>query len=86
MRRIFGPESTQEDVDTFISSIVKNSPLGISSTVLAYGKNQSEKNYTILGSPVNPGLLFKFLEDLFLKISAYTVTLQYFPSALRENL
>ena len=43
--------------------------------MLAYGQTRSGKNYNTLGSSVNPGLLFIFLENLFVKLPPdYTVS------------
>lgn len=70
--KVLGPSSTQEDV----FNVIKNSIFsetgglldGINCTVFAYGATGSGKTFSMAGTPDNPGLMARAVENIFTSI------------------
>ncbi|XP_068084408.1 kinesin-like protein KIF19 [Anabrus simplex] len=62
----FGEESTQEEVyEHTTRSLVQDVLVGYNATVFAYGATGSGKTHTMVGSPQQPGIMVRALNDLF---------------------
>ncbi|GLH11354.1 Kinesin-like protein KLP2 [Gryllus bimaculatus] len=62
----FGEQSTQEEVYRGTTSrLVQDVLLGYNATVFAYGATGSGKTHTMVGSPQQPGIMVRALNDLF---------------------
>ncbi|OMJ77439.1 hypothetical protein SteCoe_22957 [Stentor coeruleus] len=72
--KVFGPESSQEEVYNFIAPLVDSCDKGISSAILAYGQTGSGKTHTMFGQPQVYGIIPRIFSHLFQVISSdYTV-------------
>lgn len=63
--RVFGPNSSQENVYDKISPLVTCVLKGYSGTILAYGQTNSGKTYTMTGSKQKPGILGRVIHQFF---------------------
>jgi len=63
---VFGPDSTQEEVyNETTKHLVENVLNGYNATVFAYGATGGGKTYTMVGTPDNPGIMVRALNQLF---------------------
>lgn len=67
--RLFDEDSTQQEVYENTTKPLLDSILdGYNATVFAYGATGCGKTYTILGTPLDPGVIFLTLKELYEKI------------------
>lgn len=63
--RVFGPDSTQEDVFREISQLVQSALDGYRVCIFAYGQTGSGKTHTIMGSEADRGMIPRSVQQLF---------------------
>ncbi|KAH7282430.1 hypothetical protein KP509_35G030400 [Ceratopteris richardii] len=66
--KVFGPETTQENIFEEISQLVQSALDGYKVCIFAYGQTGSGKTYTMLGQPdqqAHKGLIPRSLEQIF---------------------
>ncbi|XP_044748104.1 kinesin-like protein KIN-7O [Coccinella septempunctata] len=70
---VFNVNSKNIDVyNTSISPLVCSAVEGINLTIFAYGATSSGKTYTMNGISEDPGIIPRFIEDIFDKVESYT--------------
>ncbi|XP_021913192.1 kinesin-like protein KIF19 isoform X2 [Zootermopsis nevadensis] len=81
---VLGEDSTQDMVyEATSSGLVSDVLLGYNATVFAYGATGSGKTHTMVGSPQQPGIMVRALNDLFQAVKdsknpeQFTVTMSY---------
>ncbi|XP_061559128.1 kinesin-like protein KIF18A isoform X3 [Phycodurus eques] len=63
---VFGENSTQDDIFENTTKGVLNSVMnGFNCTVFAYGATGAGKTHTMLGTPNEPGVMYRTMKDLF---------------------
>lgn len=62
---VFGPDSTNADVYKSVCSTITGVIQGLNATVFAYGSTGSGKTYTMVGTPMDPGLMVLSLNTIF---------------------
>ncbi|XP_077419894.1 kinesin-like protein KIF18A [Vanacampus margaritifer] len=63
---IFGENSTQDDVfENTTKGVLDGLMNGYNCTVFAYGATGAGKTHTMLGTPDEPGVMYRTMEDLF---------------------
>ncbi|CAG9319665.1 unnamed protein product [Blepharisma stoltei] len=62
---VFGPNSTQDDVFEDTKRLVQSAVDGYNVCIFAYGQTGSGKTFTIQGSPDNPGVTPRAVDELF---------------------
>mmetsp|Transcript_5517 Transcript_5517/g.6449 ORF Transcript_5517/g.6449 Transcript_5517/m.6449 type:complete len:924 (-) Transcript_5517:254-3025(-) len=73
--KLFDVQATQEDVYNNTTRPLLDSVLdGFNATVFAYGATGCGKTHTILGTPLDPGVIFLTMKELYEKIEALTDT------------
>jgi hypothetical protein len=63
--RVFGPDTTQDDIWQEVEPLVAAAVDGYNATVLAYGQTGAGKTYTMMGTAQAPGLVGRALRRLF---------------------
>ncbi|XP_064077549.1 kinesin-like protein KIF19 isoform X2 [Macrobrachium nipponense] len=64
--RLFGEESTQKEVyEETTKPLVEDVLKGFNATVFAYGATGAGKTFTMVGTPEQPGIMVRALNDLF---------------------
>ncbi|KAL0212827.1 hypothetical protein RCL1_006453 [Eukaryota sp. TZLM3-RCL] len=67
---VFNDNSTNSDVyNQLVSPIVKQTLSGFHGTIFAYGMTSSGKTHTMMGTPDDPGIVYRVLADIFDRIS-----------------
>ncbi|CUM51351.1 uncharacterized protein AC631_02234 [Debaryomyces fabryi] len=73
--KLFDVQATQEDVYNNTTRPLLDSVLdGFNATVFAYGATGCGKTHTILGTPLDPGVIFLTMKQLYEKIEGLTDT------------
>ncbi|CCK68501.1 tubulin-dependent ATPase KIP3 KNAG_0B00520 [Huiozyma naganishii CBS 8797] len=73
--KLFDTDVSQEDVYRGTTSTLLDSVLdGFNGTVFAYGATGCGKTYTVSGTRENPGIIFRTMEELFVKMDALAGT------------
>jgi kinesin family member 18/19 len=68
--RIFDDNATQQDVyEATTKSLLDSVLSGYNATVFAYGATGCGKTHTITGTPMQPGIIYLAMEDLFDKVA-----------------
>ena len=63
---VFDETSTQEEVyKSTAAPLVRSVMEGFCATVFAYGATGSGKTYTMIGTPANPGIMARAVDDIF---------------------
>ncbi|EDQ90460.1 uncharacterized protein MONBRDRAFT_1417, partial [Monosiga brevicollis MX1] len=62
--RVFGPDSTQEEVFLDTEAIITSCVDGYNVCLIAYGQTGSGKTYTMMGTPENPGVNRRAVKEL----------------------
>ncbi|CAB3364829.1 Hypothetical predicted protein [Cloeon dipterum] len=63
---IFGPETTTDEIyDQSIRDVINHLQDGYNCTIFAYGGTGAGKTFTMLGTPVHPGLTALLAEELY---------------------
>jgi hypothetical protein len=68
--RVFGPETPQGEVYSFLSPMVSSSQFGIDTIIIAHGQTGTGKTHTILGTYDYPGCLPRTITQLLRILSA----------------
>ncbi|CAM9449629.1 unnamed protein product, partial [Ectocarpus sp. 13 AM-2016] len=68
--RVFGPDSTQDDVFEMVKPLVHSTVDGFTTTVFAYGSTGSGKTHTISGTDEDPGVLPRAVRLLFERLES----------------
>jgi hypothetical protein len=63
--KVFGEDSTQEELWTVFEPFVEGALTGFTSTILTYGPAGGGKSYTLVGSHENPGVIPRALIKIF---------------------
>ena len=64
--RVFDDTATQEEVyKNTAAPLVRSVLEGFYATVFAYGATGSGKTYTMVGTPTNPGIMARAVDDIF---------------------
>ncbi|XP_072322751.1 kinesin-like protein KIF18A isoform X2 [Scyliorhinus torazame] len=66
--RVFGGDSSQSDIFEETKSILESVFNGYNCTVFAYGTTGSGKTHTMLGSPGQPGVMYRTMKELYNRI------------------
>ncbi|XP_078077143.1 kinesin-like protein KIF18A [Mustelus asterias] len=66
--RVFGDDSSQSDIFEETKSILESVFNGYNCTVFAYGATGSGKTHTMLGSPEQPGVMYRTMKELYNRI------------------
>ncbi|XP_024940818.1 kinesin-like protein KIF19 isoform X2 [Cephus cinctus] len=81
---VFGEDSTQEAVyEGTTKPLIQDVLHGYNATVFAYGATGAGKTHTMVGSPTEPGIMVRALNDIFLAAGElpenveFTVTMSY---------
>ncbi len=67
--RVFGSSSNQEDVFAEVKAMATSLLDGYNVCIFAYGQTGSGKTYTMEGTPTDPGVNYRLLQELFERIS-----------------
>jgi hypothetical protein len=65
MTKVFPETSTIEDVFKSLSPLLQDCTTGISSTIIIYGTSNSGHPWTLHGSPENPGIMNRSINQIF---------------------
>eukprot|EP01036_Dinobryon_divergens_P027583 gene27583-36384_t len=68
--RVFGPQSSQQEIYDSVSDMVHEAIEGHSVTILTYGASSAGKSFTMHGTKTAPGILPLAIVDLFKKRDA----------------
>ena len=75
---VLGPETTQSTVFEKIGRPVVDCVMdGFNATIFAYGQTSAGKTHTMVGTPQDPGIVFRFAQELFERIAASPPWLEY---------
>ncbi|XP_038664246.1 kinesin-like protein KIF18A [Scyliorhinus canicula] len=66
--RVLGGDSSQSDIFEETKSILESVFNGYNCTVFAYGATGSGKTHTMLGSPGQPGVMYRTMKELYNRI------------------
>ena len=66
--QLFSDQSTQEEVYENVAEIIRSTVMGYNATIFAYGATGSGKTYTMMGTPQQPGITPRAIEDIFRNI------------------
>jgi kinesin family protein 18/19 len=89
---VFEPGSSQDSVYHHTTKFLVHGVLdGFNATVFAYGNTGAGKTYTMLGSPAEPGIMMRVMNDLFMysainakdEAVVFTVTVSFLEVGLR---
>ncbi len=67
--QVFSEHSTQADLYDNVKDIVKSTVMGYNATIFAYGATGSGKTFTMNGTPSQPGIIPRAIDDIFKNIN-----------------
>ncbi|CAM9991767.1 unnamed protein product, partial [Laminaria digitata] len=66
--KVFRPQASQDEVYEFARPLVMSAVDGYNSTIFAYGHTGSGKTHTMMGTPSQPGMTPRAVQDMFSSI------------------